>query len=33
MCVNIGIIGYGNLGKALEQVILSKNNYKLLDVY
>ena len=33
MCVNIGIIGYGNLGKALEQVILSKNNYKLVAIF
>ena len=33
MCINIGIIGYGNLGKALEQVILAKNDYKLIAIF
>lgn len=33
MSINVGIIGYGNLGKALEQVILSKNNCRLVAIF
>lgn len=33
MCINIGIIGYGNLGKAIEQVILAKPDYKLVAIF
>lgn len=33
MKVNIGIIGYGNLGKAVEQIILSRNDLNLVAVF
>ena len=33
MSINIGIVGYGNLGKAIEQVILSKNEYNLIAIF
>lgn len=33
MSINIGIIGYGNLGKALEQVILSRSDCKLVAIF
>ena len=33
MKINIGIIGYGNLGKATEQIILSKHEYNLVAIF
>ena len=33
MKLNIGIVGYGNLGKSVEQVILSKNEYNLVAIF
>lgn len=33
MKLNIGIVGYGNLGKAAEQVIISKNNCNLIAIF
>ncbi len=33
MKLNIGIVGYGNLGKAMEQVIISKNEYNLVAIF
>ena len=33
MKINIGIVGYGNLGKATEQIILSKNEYNLVAIF
>ena len=33
MSTNIGIIGYGNLGKALEQVIISRTDCKLIAIF
>ncbi len=33
MKINIGIVGYGNLGKATEQLILSKNEYNLVAIF
>ena len=33
MKINIGIIGYGNLGKAVEQIILSKHNLNLVAIF
>lgn len=33
MKINIGIVGYGNLGKAAEQVIISKNDYNLVAIF
>ena len=33
MKLNIGIIGYGNLGKSVEQIILSKNEYNLVAIF
>jgi len=33
MKLNIGIIGYGNLGKSVEQTILSKNEYNLIAIF
>lgn len=33
MKINIGIIGYGNLGKATEQIILSKHKYNLVAIF
>ena len=33
MKLNIGIVGYGNLGKAIEQVILSNHNYNLVAIF
>ena len=33
MKINIGIVGYGNLGKAIEQLILLKNNYNLIAIF
>ena len=33
MKINIGIIGYGNLGKAVERIILSKNNLNLVAIF
>ena len=33
MSINVGIIGYGNLGKALEQVILSRPECRLVAVF
>ena len=33
MKINIGIVGYGNLGKSMEQIILSKNEYNLVAVF
>lgn len=31
--INIGIIGYGNLGKSLEQVILTRNDCNLVAIF
>jgi len=33
MKINIGIIGYGNLGKAVEQIILSRNDLNLVAIF
>ena len=33
MKLNIGIVGYGNLGKSVEQTILSKNEYNLVAIF
>lgn len=33
MKINIGIIGYGNLGKSTEQIILSNHNYNLISIF
>ena len=33
MKLNIGIIGYGNLGKSVEQFILSNHNYNLVSIF
>ena len=33
MKTNIGIVGYGNLGKSVEQTILSKNEYNLIAIF
>ncbi len=33
MSINVGIIGYGNLGKALEQVLLSRNDCNLIAIF
>lgn len=33
MKINIGIIGYGNLGKAVEKIILSKHNFNLVAIF
>lgn len=33
MKINIGIVGYGNLGKALERLILSENKYNLVAIF
>ena len=33
MCINVGIVGYGNLGRALEQIILSRNDCKLIAIF
>lgn len=33
MKINIGIIGYGNLGKAVEQTILSRNDCNLVAIF
>ena len=33
MKINIGIIGYGNLGKAVEQIVLSKNDLNLVAIF
>lgn len=33
MKINIGIVGYGNLGKAIEQVILAKNDFNLVAIF
>ena len=33
MKLNIGIVGYGNLGKAAEQIILSNYNYNLVAIF
>ncbi len=33
MKVNIGIVGYGNLGKAVEQSVLSNTNFNLVAIF
>lgn len=33
MKINIGIVGYGNLGKAIEQVIISRNDCNLVAIF
>lgn len=33
MKTNIGIIGYGNLGKSVEQIILSRNDLNLVSIF
>ena len=33
MKINIGIVGYGNLGKAVEQLILSNPNFNLVAIF
>ena len=33
MKINVGIVGYGNLGKAVEQIILSRNDLNLVAVF
>lgn len=33
MKINIGIIGYGNLGKAVEQIVLSRNDLNLVAIF
>lgn len=33
MKINIGIVGYGNLGKAVERVILSRNDLNLVAIF
>ena len=33
MKINIGIVGYGNLGKAVEQIILSRSDLNLVAVF
>lgn len=33
MKINIGIVGYGNLGKSLEQIILARNDCNLVAIF
>lgn len=33
MKTNIGIIGYGNLGKSVEQIVLSRNDLNLVSIF
>ena len=33
MKINVGIVGYGNLGKAVEQVVLSRNDLNLVAIF
>ncbi len=33
MKINIGIIGYGNLGKAVEQIVLTRNDLNLVAIF
>lgn len=33
MKINVGIVGYGNLGKSLEQVILARNDCNLVSIF
>ena len=33
MKIRIGIVGYGNLGKAVEREILKNKNYKLIAIF
>ena len=31
--INVGIVGYGNLGKALEEILLSDKNFNLVKIF
>ena len=31
--INVGIVGYGNLGKALENIIVSRQEFNLVSVF
>ena len=33
MKINVGIVGYGNLGKAVEQSVLSNSNLNLIAIF
>ena len=33
MKINVGIVGYGNLGKALEEMLLSDKNFNLVKIF
>src|SRR5574344_552702 len=33
MKINIGIVGYGNLGKAVEKEILSRDDFNLISIF
>lgn len=33
MKINIGIVGYGNLGKAVEQLVLANSNFNLIAIF
>ena len=33
MKIRIGIVGYGNLGKAVEREVLKNNKYKLVAIF